>query len=177
MSEAVTLESSDGVAILRLNEPDSRNALSPSIKARLEGLVPALIDDPAVRCLLLTAEGDAFCAGGDVRSFVEPQAPAGARRRLSHSHAWIARLLEAEKPVVTAVNGPAIGAGFGLALLGDIVLASDRASFLGGFPVLGVAADYALALTLPRAIGAVRAKDILMTTARSTPPRRCGWVS
>lgn len=166
MSEPVTFAMHEGVATLRLNEPATRNALSPAIRARLEELVPSAMADATVRCLLITGVGDAFCAGGDIRSFAERQAPIAVRERMARSHAWIGRLLEGEKPVVTAVNGAAVGAGFGLALLGDIVVASDTASFIGGFPLIGVAADYALGLTLPRAIGVVRAKDILMTNRR-----------
>lgn len=163
MSEAVTCVVQDGIAVLRLNEPTTRNALSAAMRERLEAVVPMAMGDPAVRCVLITGTGDAFCAGGDIRSFAEPQKPTAVRERMARSHAWIGRLLEGEKPVVTAVNGPAVGAGFGLALLGDIVIGSETASFIGGFPLIGVAADYALGLTLPRAIGAVRAKDILMT--------------
>lgn len=163
MTEAVILEQQEGVAVLRLNEPATRNAISPAIRERLEALMPAVMKDPQVRCVLITGRDGAFCAGGDIRSFAEPQTPAAARVRLGRSHAWIAQLLEGEKPVITAVNGPAVGAGLGLALLGDIVMAGESASFVAGFSLIGLGADYALGFTLPRAVGAVRAKDILMS--------------
>lgn len=163
MTEAVLIERAGGVAVLRLCEAENRNALSAAIKERLQVLVPALVDDPTVRCLLITSEGSTFCAGGDIRSLAERQRPAEVRARLARSYAWISKLLDGETPVVTAVNGAAVGAGFGLALLGDVVLASDSAWFMAGFSLIGAVADYGLARTLPRAVGAARAKDILLT--------------
>ncbi|WP_114955109.1 enoyl-CoA hydratase/isomerase family protein [Sphingosinicella terrae] len=179
MTDAVVVERVDGVAVLRLCEPENRNALSAAIKERLQALVPALVDDPGVRCLLITGEGSAFCAGGDVRSLVERQSPAEVRARLARSYAWIAKLLNGETPVVTAVNGAAVGAGFGLAMLGDVVLASDAAWFMAGFGLIGAVADYGLARTLPRAVGALRAKDILLTGRRvdAAEAERIGLVS
>lgn len=164
--QAVVMEQADGVTILRLAQPSTRNALSVEIKARLEILVPAYFDDPFARCLLITGSDEAFCAGGDITSLSEPQPPAAVRTRMARSYGWIERLLEGEKPVITAVNGPAVGAGFGLALLGDIILASDRSWFRAGFSAIGAAADYGLGRTLPRAVGAPRAKDILLSNRK-----------
>lgn len=163
MAEAVIQTVADGVATLRLAEPDSRNALSPAIRAAMEIAVPALLADPEVRCLVITGTGRSFCAGGDLRSLGGPASPQESRQRLARSYFWLEALLSAEKPVITAVNGVAVGAGFGLAMAGDIVIAADSAVFIAGFPMVGVAADYGLARTLPRAIGSVRAKDILLT--------------
>jgi 2-(1,2-epoxy-1,2-dihydrophenyl)acetyl-CoA isomerase len=163
MTQPVLVEIEGAVATIRLNEPESRNALSGAMRDILEERVPVLAVDDAVRCILITGEGRAFCAGGDIRTFAQQQSPSAIRKRIARSHAWIAALLTCEKPVVTAVNGAAVGAGFGLAMLGDIVIASERAWFMGGFNTIGVAADYALGRTLPRAVGAVRAKDIIMT--------------
>lgn len=163
MADAVIQTVADGVATLRLAEPDSRNALSPAILAALEGAVPALLADAAVRCLVITGTGRSFCAGGDLRSLGAPSGPQESRQRLARSYAWLEALLSAEKPVITAVNGVAVGAGFGLAMAGDIVIAADSAAFIAGFPMVGVVADYGLGRTLPRAVGSVRAKDILLT--------------
>jgi 2-(1,2-epoxy-1,2-dihydrophenyl)acetyl-CoA isomerase len=84
------------------------------------------------------------------------------------SHVWLNALWAAEKPVITAVNGVAAGAGFGFALIGDIILASKNAFFKGGFSSLGAAPDYGLGFTLPRAVGAVRAAEILFSDRRVT---------
>jgi 2-(1,2-epoxy-1,2-dihydrophenyl)acetyl-CoA isomerase len=91
------------------------------------------------------------------------------RSRMQNSHGrFISRLLKAEKPVITAVNGAAAGAGFSLALLGDIILASKSAYFLTAFSRLGACPDLGLLATLPRAIGMARAKDILLTSRKIT---------
>jgi len=164
--EALRIEREGGIAVLRLCQPESRNALTAALREALEARLPALLAEQDVRCLLITGSGSTFSAGGDITSFLRPMSPGAVRARMARSHAWIEALLTAEKPVVTAVNGPAVGAGFGLAMLGDIVLAARRAWFMSGFSTIAVAADYALARTLPRAVGAIRAKDILFSGRR-----------
>lgn len=176
---SVQIEKSGGVTLLTLSEPERRNALSAGIKAELERRVPEFFDDAKQRCLIIMGSEAAFCAGGDVASLAEPQTPSAVRTRMARSYGWTQRLLEGEKPVITAVNGPAVGAGFGLALLGDIVLASHRAWFMAGFSAIGATADYGLGRTLPRAVGAPRAKDILMTGRKveATEAAAIGLVS
>jgi 2-(1,2-epoxy-1,2-dihydrophenyl)acetyl-CoA isomerase len=164
---AVELEIRGGLTILRLNQPESMNALSREMKDKLAEYVPQFIDDADARCLLITGSGNSFCAGGDLKSIVGPQSPQAVRDRLSGSHErWVKHLLQGRKPVVTAVNGAAVGAGFALAMLGDIILASDDAYFIAGFANVGAAADLALAMTLPRAIGMTRAKELLLLNER-----------
>lgn len=164
-TDAVIVERHDDVALIRLNRPRSRNALDPDIKSHLETAIPALMSDSAVRCLVITGSGDAFCAGGDINSMNDRSAPA-VRARMHRTYAWSQRLLAGEKPVVAAVNGAAAGAGFSLALLCDIVITADNAYFRAAFPGLGAAPDLGLALTLPRSIGSSRARDILLTNRR-----------
>ncbi|MCP9628880.1 enoyl-CoA hydratase-related protein [Rhodopseudomonas palustris] len=163
--DAVIFERRDDVMIVRLNSPASRNALQPAVKHQLETRIPELLADASVRCLVITGTGPSFCAGGDISNMADRGAPQ-VRRRMQVTHNWAQRLLAAEKPVIAAVNGSAAGAGFSLALLCDIVLMSDQAYFRAAFPGLGAAPDLGLALTLPRAIGAMRAKDILLTNRR-----------
>jgi 2-(1,2-epoxy-1,2-dihydrophenyl)acetyl-CoA isomerase len=164
-TNAVIVEHHDDVALVRLNRPRTRNALDPDIKAGLETSIPALMKDSAVRCLVITGTEDAFCAGGDISNMDERHAPA-IRARMHRTYAWAKCILTGEKPVVAAVNGAAAGAGFSLALLCDIAIVSDKAFFRAAFPGLGAAPDLGLALTLPRSIGAARAKDILLTNRR-----------
>lgn len=167
MSEdSVVITRKGQVVLVRLNEPKSMNALSAGIRDGLHGNLPAMIDDPEVRCIVITGTGDAFCAGGDIRNMGVKSAPS-IRTRMQNSHGrFVSRLLKAEKPVITAVNGAAAGAGFSLALLGDIVLASKSAYFLTAFSRLGACPDLGLLATLPRAIGMARAKDILLTSRK-----------
>lgn len=162
---AVIVEYRDDIALLRLNQPQTMNALSPAIKQGLETAIPQLMADSAVRCVIITGTDEAFCAGGDISNMADRSAPA-VRERLHPSHAWVKLLLASEKPVVAAVNGAAAGAGFSLAMMCDFVVVADSAYFKAGFPGLGAAPDLGLALTLPRAVGMLRAKDILMTNRR-----------
>jgi 2-(1,2-epoxy-1,2-dihydrophenyl)acetyl-CoA isomerase len=163
--DAVVFERREDVVVVRLNSPATRNALEPRVKQKLETGIPELLGDETVRCLVVTGTGDVFCAGGDINNMGEREAPS-VRKRMQATHSWAKRLLTAEKPVVAAVNGAAAGAGFSLALLCDIVLVSDTGYFRAAFPGLGAAPDLGLALTLPRAIGSSRAKDILLTNRR-----------
>jgi 2-(1,2-epoxy-1,2-dihydrophenyl)acetyl-CoA isomerase len=164
-TDAVIVEHHDDVAWVRLNRPRTRNALDPDIKSGLETSIPFLMQNSAVRCVVITGTEDAFCAGGDISNMGERDAPA-VRARMHRSYSWAKCILTAEKPVVAAVNGAAAGAGFSLALLCDIVIVSDKAFFRAAFPGLGAAPDLGLALTLPRSIGTARAKDILLTNRR-----------
>lgn len=159
---AVIVERQAGVGIVRLNQPQTMNALSPDIKAGLETHIPALITDPAIRCLLLTGTGKAFCAGGDIRSMKGDRSAPVVRRRMHSVHDWAGGLLDCEKPLICAVNGAAVGGGLGLALLGDIIFASSDAYFMSGFSKLGAVPDVGLVMTLTRAIGSLRANEMLL---------------
>ena len=163
--EALVVTREGHVAVMRINRPHSRNALSAEVKAGLVAAVPSLLADPEVRCIVLTGTDGAFCAGGNIADMGEHRAPA-VRRRMQDSHAWVRALLTAETPLIAAVNGPAAGAGFSLAMLCDIVLLSDAAFVRAGFPAIGAVPDLGLAWTLPRAIGMARARELLLTNRR-----------
>lgn len=163
--ESVVVTRKDGIAIVRLNEPKSMNAMSPTIKAGLDANIAPLLEDDSVRCLLITGTGEAFCAGGDIRSMARAK-PSDTRDRMRRSYRWAGRLLKADKPVIMAVNGAAAGAGVSLSLMGDVVIASTSAYFTTGFIKIGVVPDLGLLATLPRAIGTLRAKDLLLTSRK-----------
>ncbi|MDB5453556.1 MAG: enoyl-CoA hydratase [Caulobacteraceae bacterium] len=155
-----------GLVVARLNRPERLNALSFDMQAMFADEIVPLARDPEVRVVMLIGEGRAFCAGGDVSgmggSSDRDSAVAGMRK----AHAWLTGLRMSDAIVICAVNGVAAGGGFGLALMGDVVMASDAASFKAGFTALGVAADFGLAWTLPRAVGQVRAREILLGERR-----------
>lgn len=164
----VRLERSGPVAILRLDDPAALNALSPAVKAAMAEHVPAVLADQGVRAIVITGTGKAFCAGGDIRAMQEPEgrkAPA-VRQRMRAVHDWGRALLDADKPVVAAVNGPAVGGGLALALLADIVVASTNAYFLSGYSRLGALPDLGILQTLPWAIGMLRAKEMILLNRR-----------
>ena len=164
----------DAVAVVRLNEPKTMNAMSPTLRAGLETEIPRVLDDPEVRCIVITGTGGAFCAGGDIRT-MQKRKPSEVMARMAGHHKWSTRLLKADKPVVTAINGAAAGAGVSVALMGDIVLASREAYFTTGFARLGVLPDLGLLMTLPRAVGTLRAKEMLMTS-RKVPAEEAAQI-
>lgn len=168
--EAVKVQRQGAVAIVRLDDPSCMNALSPAVKAGLEEKVPGLLKETGVRVILLTGTGNAFCAGGDIRAMQDPagrKAPA-VRNRMRSVHGWARALLDADKPVVAAVNGAAVGGGLALALLADIVIASEKAYFMSAYSKLGVLPDLGVLQTLPWAIGSLRAKEMILLNRRYT---------
>lgn len=163
--DAVVVERRGRVALVRLARPERMNCLDPEIRAGLAAAVPALVGDAGVGAVVITGSAEAFCAGGDLSSMDDRRTPS-VRARLRSAHAWVRLLVESDTPVITAVNGAAVGAGFALALLGDFAILSEKAYFRAGFPAVGAAPDLGLGWTLPRAVGAPRAREILLTNRR-----------
>lgn len=177
-ADAVNYLETEGVAVLTLNEPNHMNALSSPLKAALAAHIARAMANPQIRCLLLTGSGKAFCAGGDLRSMSQRE-PLAVRQRMQVAHGWARQLMQGNKPVVGAVNGAAAGAGLSLALMCDVLLASEKATFMAGFSAIGAAPDLGVAYTLPRAVGVKIAKDLLLT-GRKLDAREalaCGLVS
>ncbi|GAY22181.1 enoyl-CoA hydratase/isomerase family protein [Sphingobium fuliginis] len=158
----IAVERDGPLTIVQLDDAANANALTMAMKDALLVPVADYFRDPAQRCLILTGTGRFFCAGGDLATLREGQDAPSTRERLASTYALVRLFLNGEKPVVMAVNGAAAGGGFGLAMLGDIILASEKARFRPAFSAIGVAADVALSMTLPRAVGRVRASHILM---------------
>lgn len=158
-------EKRNGVGIITLNRPDKLNALSPGISQGIPKLMAEIHDDPEIRVIVLTGAGRAFCAGGDVSSF-----PVGERSRQSTpwrrphpEQGYHTAFRDADRPVIGAINGYAIGAGFGLALACDIRIASEEAKF-GVFQTRrGLSPDGGLTFLLPRAVGIQKALEMAFT--------------
>lgn len=162
MSEAAVVFEREGALLtVRLNRPERLNALTADMVALLEAQLLPAASDTDVRAILITGSGRAFCAGGDVGAMGERPARDASRDSMRRTHRWVAALRASHAVVITAVNGAAAGGGFGIAMLGDLVIASDAAFFKAGFTTLGVAIDYGLGWTLPRAIGSQRAAEII----------------
>ncbi len=167
-SPAITLDIEEGVAWLTLARPEKRNAVDPEFAFRLHELAEHCAADRQIRCVVLTGSGKFFCVGGDIDAFSaageDAEAAVGA---LAHSfHAGIHRLATMEKPLVTAINGPAAGAGLSLAILGDIALAAASAHFTSAYSAVGLTPDGGASWWLPRLIGMRRAQEMLFTNRR-----------
>jgi 2-(1,2-epoxy-1,2-dihydrophenyl)acetyl-CoA isomerase len=161
----------DGVAVLTMNRPERRNALSP---AMLEALATALREaeeNDDVGCLVLTGAGGAFCAGGDVKAMAERQADGMdydalvARQRRSH-RATAGRLHAMPKPTIAALPGPAAGAGLSLALACDLRIAARGAILSTAFARVGLAGDYGGTWFLTRLVGPARARELYFLSER-----------
>ena len=151
----------DGIGVVTLNRPKARNALDLQMRAELAQLVMAIRADESVRVVIITGADGAFCAGGDLRAMAQKRRTAEeSRRRIQDLHVWLPQLVNLEKPVIAAVDGPAFGGGLSLALAADFVLATPRARFCAVFARIGLVPDMACMYLLPRIVGLARAKDL-----------------
>ncbi len=159
----------DGVARLVLDRPEAKNALSIEMRDEIVERVREVRSDPAVRALLVTGVGDAFCAGMDLRASTvsraggegfDPRATSEALR--SGVQTFIRELWELDKPTVAAVNGTAVGPGAHLALACDFVLVCEQTRFIWSFARWGLVVDAGGAYLLPRLVGLPRAKAMVM---------------
>lgn len=164
---AVLLERDGGVARLRLNDPDKRNALSDAVTG---GLIDALgdVESGDARCVVVEGEGPAFSAGGDIAAMLdraERDAPAEevVRRIIQRVGRCVQRLVECPLPTVAKVDGPAFGAGANVAVACDVQLLSDRAKLGFGFRQVGLAVDSGTSYLLPRLVGDNVAKELVFT--------------
>ena len=167
--ETLELELKAGVATIRLNRPEARNALNAQLKSELASLIADIAGDSEVRAVLITGNGTAFCAGGDITEMDPDRSPDGARLRMRTILRQIyLPLAQLEKPVVAAVNGHAHGAGVSLALATDIVIASEEAILSLAFNRVGVVPDSGVLYFLSRQLGRNQAKELLFTGRRMT---------
>lgn len=159
--ESVLYEKVGATAVITLNRPRRKNAMDDAIFQAMPGILRAAREDDAVRSVVLTgAEGD-FCAGADIKGDVgECEKSFLVRDLLLDVHRWFSQLVDLEKPVIAAVDGFAVGAGFSLALGADFVIASERARFCASFARVGFLPDLSLLYALPRLVGLARAKEI-----------------
>lgn len=170
----------DGVATLTFSRPERHNSFDVEAAADLDAAVRLAVEDGEVRAIVLTGAGDAFCVGADVKAMAaDPaRAPASIRDMASRLHDAIDHLHRGPKPVVTAVNGDAAGGGFGLALAGDLRLASERARFRPAYFRIGLTPDGGLTYFLTRYAGLAQAQRILLLdeTLDAEAARRLGLV-
>ncbi|WP_406862974.1 enoyl-CoA hydratase-related protein [Streptomyces sp. HUAS MG47] len=169
MADTVLYEVSDGLATITLNRPEAMNAMNVAAKVALRDAAEAAAADSAVRAVLLTATGRAFCVGQDLKEHVGLLLSAhetGSTEVMStvreHYNPITRALAGMKKPVVAGVNGVAAGAGFGFALAADYRVVADTASFNTSFAGVALTADSGMSWTLPRLIGASRASDLLL---------------
>ena len=174
--EAIVIDKrANGVVLATLNRPDRLNAVNVTMHAELARLTREADADPAVKVLVITGAGRAFCAGGDFG----PQPAGGGTMTLEEGRQIVDHLLECSKPVISAVNGYAMGLGATVALLADVVYAAQSATFADTHVVMGIGAGDGGQVIWPLLMGVNRAKYYLMTGDRlsATEAERLGLVN
>ena len=165
----IDLQVTDGVATLTLNRPDKRNAMSDAMRLEYIAALERVAADKAIRALVLTGAGKAFCAGGDIAGMERRmQAPTGEiafngwhrQQGVHHAQSLLHTL---PKPVVAAVNGAASGLGADTALACDFIVASEWANFTWSYIHRGIVPDGGGMYFLPRRVGLVKAKELIFT--------------
>ncbi|TVL93988.1 enoyl-CoA hydratase/isomerase family protein [Streptomyces sp. SAJ15] len=170
MADTVLYELTDGLATITLNRPDAMNALNTEVKEALRDTLRQAAEDPAVRAVLLTGTGRAFCVGQDLKEHIgllaEDRERGGEGRTMrtvgEHYNPIVTAIATMPKPVVAAVNGVAAGAGAGFAFAADYRLVADTASFNTSFAGVALTADSGVSWTLQRLVGPARAADLLL---------------
>jgi enoyl-CoA hydratase/carnithine racemase len=155
----------DGVVLITINRPDVLNATNARLHWELTQVWRTLDGDPAVRVALVTGAGKAFSAGGDLEMVEEVAGnPAAVARTMREASDLVYNMIDLDKPVVSAINGVAVGAGLVVALLADVSIISETARLTDGHTRLGVAAGDHAAILWPLLCGMAKAKYYLLTS-------------
>lgn len=165
----------DGIAVLTLNRPEARNAISDEMRSHMIELLEEVAANSQIRALIITGTGKGFCAGGDIKGMEKRMsAPAGevafnGWKRQQRVHHAVSLLLNLPKPTLAAVNGAATGLGCDLALSCDFVVSSRQASYAMSYIARGLIPDGGGLYLLPRRVGLPKAKELIYT-GRSVQP-------
>jgi 2-(1,2-epoxy-1,2-dihydrophenyl)acetyl-CoA isomerase len=164
VSERVRLDRRETVGIVTIDVPKTRNALSREVLVELAGCLESLLEAEDCRAIVLTGAGDHFCSGGDVSGMSAARPLPVGRARTQIGHKVIRLIVGGTKPVITAVEGYAAGAGLSLAAAADYNVASTTAKFISSFGKVGMMPDLGLLWTLPNRIGLAEAKRMFATS-------------
>ena len=166
MEEAVYWSREGSVATITLNRPEQFNVMNTELSAGLRQALMECWDDEEVRAIILTGNGKAFSAGGDIKFFIEElgqqRIVPSLEKMMPILHAAIAMVREIPKPVIAALNGVAAGGGFGLALACDFRIASPKVSLLTAFLGIGASPDSSSTFFLPRHVGVAKATEMFL---------------
>jgi enoyl-CoA hydratase len=158
------IEKKDGIALLTINRPETMNSTNARLHYELSKIWLDIADDPEVRIAVITGAGRAFSAGGD---FAMVEAAAGnfevVAPLMKEARDIVHNMINCDKPIISAINGTAVGAGLAVALMADISIASENAKFTDGHTRLGVAAGDHAAAIWPLLVGMAKAKYYLLT--------------
>ncbi|MDA7419202.1 enoyl-CoA hydratase/isomerase family protein [Xenophilus arseniciresistens] len=164
--ETLAFSVQEGIGWIQLSRPAMHNPVDLPLRADLMAVLEQVRNDPAVRVLVITGGAGAFCAGGNLHALQEhaQAGPAYWQRRIQAGLRLTDDLLNLGCPVIAAIDGPAIGAGFALALCADMIVATPRAKFAMAHLKLGLVPDLGALYLLPRVVGLQRAKELVFST-------------
>ncbi|MEM7086308.1 MAG: enoyl-CoA hydratase-related protein [Bacteroidota bacterium] len=160
---SINLQIENGTAWITLNRPEVFNSFNREMALLLQSQLDQCAQDVAVRAIVITGSGRAFCAGQDLKEVTTPELNPGFKKILEeHYNPIISMIRSIEKPIIAAVNGVAAGAGANIALACDVVVTSEHASFIQAFSKIGLIPDSAGTFFLPRLIGFQKASALMM---------------
>ncbi len=167
MSEpAVLYQRDDAVGVITLNRPDNRNSMTPEVLDAFAAASEQARQDSGALCVVVTGRGHCFSAGADFKSQLQRHDDARPLQPHERSYAMYApflSLLDIEVPIIAAMNGHAVGGGFGLSLVCDVRIANRASKYGANFARLGISAGMAISYLLPRLIGVSKAAELLFT--------------
>lgn len=173
--ETLKFEQSGPIAKITLNRPDAANGMNDTMTRELAE-VAALCDTPATKVVVLTGSGRFFCAGGDLKSFATAPSRGKHIKGVADSlHRAISTFARMDAVLITAVNGTAAGAGFSLAVTGDLILAAESASFTMAYTKVGLSPDGSSSYFLPRLIGVAKTKELMLTNRALSAEEASQW--
>lgn len=176
-TEDLLLDVSDGVATLTLNRPERKNAISQTVLNALGPAIKRVEESPAVGAIVLTATGNVFCAGGDIKDFKQQGGEGGGaatvdphavRLQQTQQREIIGRLRQLSKPVLASLPGPAAGAGIGYALAADLRIGTPRTVMASAFIGVALSGDFGTSWQLQELVGRARTAQIMMLGERLT---------
>lgn len=175
---SIHFEIKDAIAFITLNRPDKFNSFNREMALLLQTYLDKCAALQEIRCVYITGNGKAFCAGQDITELVGDNKLEIAQILSEHYNPIVKRIRNLPKPVVAAVNGVAAGAGANIALCCDVVVATESASFIQAFSKIGLIPDSGGTFTLPRLIGWQKASALMMTGDKvsATEAERLGMV-
>lgn len=160
---SIEIKIENKIAFITLNRPEVFNSFNQEMALRLQNTLDDCETNDEIRAIVLTGNGKAFCAGQDLKEVTSPELNPGFKKILEeHYNPIITRIRNIEKPILAAVNGVAAGAGANIALACDVVVASDHASFIQAFSLIGLIPDSGGTFFLPRLIGFQKASALAM---------------
>lgn len=158
----IAFSTANAVARIVFNRPQVYNSMHQAMRDEILDALSQCASDHTIRCVLITGNGKAFCAGEDLQEVTDPQGPSLQEIISTGYNPIVQRIRDLEKPVLAAVNGVAAGAGANIALACDIVVAATSASFTQAFSKIGLIPDSGGTWTLPRLVGFQRATALMM---------------